>query len=286
MPKIECWNLLNRSTSALILSLILISFNQAPHRTFLGGAIIGIKTHNEKKFYNRKVQILLWPANNRTGFKFRLRYTFIMMHLQQNPKCIQKEKEWNSISQQVDRIIDSLHEPIDAGIKEVVVGLKAHNVGTMGSCEGHLDRGLPYPWIDVGSPLAEEHDSLRSRFSELWKRHLQEIRREEVMSEEDKQELKEMLEQEIIANEEVLTRFSELLDQYNDLHSTYGPSLVLKKRFNSRARLQPHNMPDGRLKDPKKEFDKLSSKELENNLLTYQDEMKKFAIFLKNHFLK
>ncbi len=209
-----------------------------------------------------------------------------MERLEHDLERIQKEEKWNSITQQVDRIVDGLKEPIDAGIKEVIVGLKAHDFGTMGSCEGHLDHGLPYPWVAVGSLIAEEHDRLRSRFSELWKRHLREIRKEEVMNEEEKQELRGMLEEEIAANGETLARFSELLDQYNELQSSQDAGLVLKKTFNNRARLQPSNIPDGRLKEIKEELGKLPPEELQNNLRAYQDEMKKFAIFLKDHFFK
>ena len=49
----------------------------------------------------------------------------------------------------MEDIRDRLGMPIDPGIKELVVGLCCWKIETTGSCEGHQDRGLPYPWIGV-----------------------------------------------------------------------------------------------------------------------------------------
>ena len=42
--------------------------------------------------------------------------------------------------------------PIDEGIKKSVIALRLWNFPTDGSCEGHLKRALPYPWIDIYTP--------------------------------------------------------------------------------------------------------------------------------------
>lgn len=39
--------------------------------------------------------------------------------------------------------------PIDEGILPLVVGLWAHGISTTSSCEGHLDHGEPYPWVNI-----------------------------------------------------------------------------------------------------------------------------------------
>jgi hypothetical protein len=54
--------------------------------------------------------------------------------------------------------------PIDKGILETVVALNALDIPTSGSCEGHLDHGLPYPWVDIES---ENTIQLMSRYREL-----------------------------------------------------------------------------------------------------------------------
>ncbi|MDI6734462.1 MAG: hypothetical protein QMD50_03190 [Patescibacteria group bacterium] len=68
----------------------------------------------------------------------------------------EKEIEWQAIEQSVENIKDKLGMGIDKNIKQTVVALKANGFGTTGSCEGHLDRALPYPWIDVESQLSEK----------------------------------------------------------------------------------------------------------------------------------
>ncbi len=45
---------------------------------------------------------------------------------------------------------DGLGLGIDAGILHAVAVFNAIGLKTRASCEGHLDRGLPYAWIDFG----------------------------------------------------------------------------------------------------------------------------------------
>lgn len=50
----------------------------------------------------------------------------------------------------LDSTVDGLGLGIDPGIKHAVAAFNARGFITTGSCEGHLDRGFPYPWIDFG----------------------------------------------------------------------------------------------------------------------------------------
>ncbi len=52
---------------------------------------------------------------------------------------------------EVDRIVDMLGEGVDENIKECLVAFRVANIPTMQSCEGHVDNGLPVPWILVGN---------------------------------------------------------------------------------------------------------------------------------------
>lgn len=59
-----------------------------------------------------------------------------------------------------DKIVDGLGKPIDAGIKPMVAVLNALEVPTSGSCEGHIERALSYPWVDIGlEPDYIEHSA-------------------------------------------------------------------------------------------------------------------------------
>lgn len=54
---------------------------------------------------------------------------------------------WKSMEAFVDNVTDGLGMPVDEGIKKAVVALNILKFETVQSCEGHLNWGLPYPWI-------------------------------------------------------------------------------------------------------------------------------------------
>jgi hypothetical protein len=59
---------------------------------------------------------------------------------------------------------DALGKGIDPGIFDTVVALNALDIPTVASCEGHLERALAAPWIDVEPP---EVLTLRQQLREL-----------------------------------------------------------------------------------------------------------------------
>ncbi len=66
-----------------------------------------------------------------------------------NIERAQKQREWERTLAALDTFADLRGKPIENDIKETVAGLQVHGFPTVGSCEGHADRGLPYPWVDV-----------------------------------------------------------------------------------------------------------------------------------------
>jgi hypothetical protein len=62
-----------------------------------------------------------------------------------------KNQEWEKLEREFKRTVDRLGKHIDAGILDTVVALNANGINTTASCEGHLDWGAPYPWVDVDS---------------------------------------------------------------------------------------------------------------------------------------
>jgi hypothetical protein len=62
------------------------------------------------------------------------------------------EAAWSKARRAVDRITDGLGKTVDSGIRDVVTALQVYKFPTTGSCEGHLNWGLTYPWIEVGAP--------------------------------------------------------------------------------------------------------------------------------------
>src|ERR1039457_2831739 len=65
------------------------------------------------------------------------------------------------ITKAVDEATDRLGLPIDPGIKKAVIVFNVVGLITEASCEGHMDGGLSWPWIDVGVNDREHNDYLR-----------------------------------------------------------------------------------------------------------------------------
>src|SRR5574337_784377 len=113
---------------------------------------------------------------------------FFSFEKKNNPQ--EKHRIWDEKHALVDRIIDGLGKHVDRGIKETVTAFMVHDIPTNASCEGHLDHGLPYPWIDVpgstpeleekeqeiitllqaGANGAENLEDLKSKNPSLWKK--------------------------------------------------------------------------------------------------------------------
>ena len=60
-----------------------------------------------------------------------------------------KPRNLDEVRKEVEAMKDSKGEPVDEKIKDLVIGLRRWGIKTEFSCEGHLDHGLPYPWIDI-----------------------------------------------------------------------------------------------------------------------------------------
>ncbi|BCX15756.1 MAG: hypothetical protein KatS3mg097_648 [Candidatus Parcubacteria bacterium] len=93
----------------------------------------------------------------------------------ENPNFIDKNSKWEEERNEVNKIVDRLGNPIDEGIKETVIALRIFGLETTGSCEGHLERGLPYPWVDIGTDPPEDwdpniQDETQRKIEAEWKR--------------------------------------------------------------------------------------------------------------------
>lgn len=63
----------------------------------------------------------------------------------------QKKKlldSWQDAESWARQMTDAMGCPIDEGILETVVVFRLLDIPTCQSCEGHLNEGLPYPWVD------------------------------------------------------------------------------------------------------------------------------------------
>lgn len=175
-----------------------------------------------------------------------------------------KDQVWFDVKHQMSRTIDKLGKRIDAGIMDCVAALNVNDIRTSASCEGHLDWGCPYPWIDVESDdprIAEIEQKIAILLSE-GKRGSDELEQLHL-------ELKQ------IHYQEELKLISGLEAFYQTHPLVYDRHLMLIhiKRGGCRMRSQGADIQEIRSLD-----------ECTAKLKEYQQEMNAFAAFLKERF--
>ena len=201
-----------------------------------------------------------------------------------------KQELWDRTQQEVESIGDRLGMGIEENIKETVIALKVCGFGTTGSCEGHIDWGFPYPWIDVESLQAEtnsiiggRYDTLRNKFKDI-----EDVNNQNPSEKEEFEELQILQRKEVEDNEVVCQRLNQLLQEfYEQFPNNTVSKLVINKGPWNQSRLQPEG---GQLRGlkAKKQYDEylstLSNEEKEKKLIEYREEMKKFTDFIKFKF--
>jgi hypothetical protein len=175
---------------------------------------------------------------------------------------VSKNQVWWDLERQMSRTIDSLGKHIDTGIMDVVVALNASDIHTTASCEGHLDWGTPYPWVDIGSPLTAP---VGQQIAEL----LYEGKKGSEEVEALYREIKRLHLQEEMKLEEALEAFY----QRRPLH--YDRHLVYVHDIRGECRVQSQGADTQEIR---------SAEEQGTKLQAYQQEMHSFALFLKEGF--
>jgi hypothetical protein len=169
-------------------------------------------------------------------------------------------QRWDELVKKFSRTTDNLSVPIDTGIFETVVVLNALGIHTTGSCEGHLDHGKPYPWVNVES---EEIVQLMAKYRELIAWDQQDTG--------DAKELRENISRLMLV--EGLRIFKYLIAFYN-VHQVDVDRLIVVR-----------NMGLGcvRIWSQGGDFlELLLPSEREQKLREYQDEIRQFTAFLKS----
>lgn len=73
-----------------------------------------------------------------------------------------KQEQWDEMSKKVDKFVDGLDYPVDAGIKETVIVFNLLGLDTDASCEGHIEPNrIQGPYIDIEDiSLAKDFDAI------------------------------------------------------------------------------------------------------------------------------
>lgn len=194
----------------------------------------------------------------------------------------QKQEEWNKTLKKIEKITDGLGMEIDPKIKETVGALNILGYSTTGSCEGHLNRGLLYPWVDIGDLLDSDE-----RFQELSNKCFDKEKEEyndSLLTSEELEEYNQKRKEVSASNKEEVKRLATLLDEFyiNKKHELVadGADDDWEGSWNT-IRLEPH---DARDIDAKSE--NLSLEDKRKILEFYQREMLEFTNFLKDKYFR
>lgn len=68
----------------------------------------------------------------------------------------EKIRRWEEKEREVEEWADATGKGIDEEIKKSVVAFSMMEFPTSASCEGHLDSGIPAPWVEISAPNEPE----------------------------------------------------------------------------------------------------------------------------------
>ena len=182
-------------------------------------------------------------------------------------------KNWNQKIEELHGVGDKLGLGIEEGIIEVVAALNLNEVKTTQSCEGHLDRALAYPWVQIGSEKSENIDQKREQ-AYLLRKKLQETG---VDSKEDLKQIHKLEDEvDVLVGEALKRPIGLLVDFYKEKGGGEDNERLVVVDFADGGRLQSQgaSLQITRLSEDKK-----------SKLEIYQSEMKRFGEYLKGLYL-
>ena len=192
----------------------------------------------------------------------------------------EKLKSWQKMAEEIDHTVDGAGYPIDKKIKEVVIVLNLLGFRTTASCEGHLDHGDCYPWIDIGMEQAiPEH-----------------LQQELEAVAEQMQQVKLPISDEDIKSAKIVKRFDALkiqkekyiLQQTSSVHQLLEGFYATSNALFYTVQIGEKHLPWGEVRIYSKDGDWQlirSENKKKLKLLEYQKEMDRFTNFLIGKFL-
>jgi hypothetical protein len=209
-----------------------------------------------------------------------------------NPEILfERQQRWEQLGAAVELIRDGLGEKVDPGIRETIVALKANECSTTQSCEGHEDRGLPFPWVDVESPEVTRQKQ-EPKYRALSAKAKAARQGGEQMTSEESGEYHRMLVEQRILNDVERVRVQELLDEfYGAVEAKHQPERISLSN-KPKIRLQPQygiehddeSHQAFRQKKSREEVRREITEKYLHHLPAGQAEMRKFTEFLKKKY--
>jgi hypothetical protein len=204
----------------------------------------------------------------------------------------QKKQHWQSMEKEVDSWKDALGLGIDTGIKNTVIVLNLLGFKTSASCQGHIDWGLPYPWIDFAmedneiNTLNNERQAIYKRVvekeSEIQKKHPN-LSLAEALRKEESEELNMMYQKMHTINNKIeiasktkLIPLKNLISDFYKTHSVDSDVMIIIYEINPTF-LRMHSL-GGNWQIVRDNNEKVKK------LKEYQQEMNLFTTFLTNYY--
>lgn len=215
----------------------------------------------------------------------------------QTPEQLAKrEQKWEATRQEVREMSDRLGEKVDSGIEETVVALNVSGIRTNASCEGHAERDIGAPWVDIAADpdmYEEQHEGENEMIRQVAERHGIDpnelwVPENRAAEEEYGQRLRGLpLTPEFKAwaeeNKQLAEKLQTLLDEfYQDRDVPEAQRLAIEKiayfyRLHNGG--EDYRTDTGELTDEERET-------LAQRLPTHQAEMEEFAAFLKERLIE
>ncbi len=210
----------------------------------------------------------------------------------------EKNLKLEEIRQEVENIGDRLGRPIDEGIREAVVMFKANELPTSDSCEGHVERGLPVPYVEVSAPNEPEERFIgqNEAFEKVAKKYnitVEETKTSkideaywEAMKECSQNEETEEYKKWNKENEKLLAKGRNLLEKFYKERQV-EPNIKLQIEEGVGNFIIHNGGEDYKpVIEEEREFTEEEKKVRAEKVEKYRAEMKKFTKFLKDKYLK
>ncbi len=204
----------------------------------------------------------------------------------------EKKQRWLEMEKEVSSWGDALGMSIDPGIKNAVIALNLLSLKTSASCEGHIDRGLAYPWVDfntenkqiqelnkkveiINQSMDEKESEIRNKYPHL--SHGEALRQEEseVLNAiyKERRELNQKIE---VTSRSQLISLKQLLDNFYRRRPSAPDRMIIIHELNPTFLRMYSIGGDWQIVR--------NNAERTKKLREYQEEMKQFADYLRNYF--
>jgi hypothetical protein len=199
----------------------------------------------------------------------------------------------NRLRKKVDKVTDTLGMPIDEGIKEAVIMFNAVGLNTTASCEGHLDHGIPAPWVHVAAlnEPKEQFIGEKEIFRKVARKYnlkVEEVRRgyniealeeagREIVKNEETKEYKRWRKE----NKKLLKKAKKFLNEFYK-NRKVKPDMKLTIEIFGDDSFRIHN--GGKYYKSVKDLSAKEKKKVEKMLEKFREEMNAFTEFLKSKY--